>query len=122
MASALTRFGLYCRDLRTTHNKDMGAQAEALGFEVSHISSIETGRIAPPAGYATRLAKWLNLDQRQFDELVKRTPGNVIPFRNRGSVSNNSSSMRLFRRVSKMDSDQIRRFRRKIDDEALDDR
>ena len=122
MASALTRFGHYCRELRTTNSKDMGAQAEALGCAVHYISSIETGRIAPPSDYVEKLGKWLRLDHRQVDELIKRTRSNVIEFRNRGSVSNNSSSMRLFRRISKMDSNQIRKFRRKIDDEASDDR
>lgn len=122
MASALTRFGHHCRGLRTACGKDMGAQAEALGCAVYEISSIETGRIAPSTEYLAKLGKWLNLNDRQYDELVKRARSNVIDFRTRGSFSNNSSSMRLFRRISRMGSNQIRRYRKKIDDGAHDDR
>jgi transcriptional regulator with XRE-family HTH domain len=122
MASALSRFGHHCRGLRTSCGKDMGAQAEALGCEVHEISSIETGRIAPSGEYLEKFRRWLNLNDRQFDELKKRAHNNVIDFRTRGSVTNNSTAMRLFRRISKMRSNQIRRYRKKIDDEVHDDR
>jgi hypothetical protein len=122
MASALTRFGQICRDIRIKHGKSMGDQAEALACEVHYISSIETGKVAPPPRYIEGLKSWLNLDHHEYLELMKRGQGNVIPFPARHMGGNNSTSMRLFRKISRMDPTSIRSFREKLADEAKDDR
>jgi hypothetical protein len=100
----------------------MGQQAIALGCAVHHVSNIETGRILPTAEYIDAFSRWLNLEGSQYEALKKRNKSNVTSLRNAGSSSNNSTSMRLFRKVSKMDSDQIRRFRTKIQGEAENER
>jgi hypothetical protein len=118
MASALTRFGQICREIRASHHKNMGDQAEALGCEVHHISAIEMGKIAASDQYVEKLRMWLNLTDQQYGELQRRRRSNVIAFPTRHSGSNNSSSMRLFRRISKMDPMEIRNFRKKIEDKT----
>ena len=122
MASALTRFGQICRDIRIKHGKSMGDQAEALTCEVHHISSIETGKVAPSPQYIEKLKNWLNLDHHEYLDLMKRSQGNVIAFPARHAGGSNSRSMRLFRKISRMDPTHIRSFREKLADEAKDDR
>jgi transcriptional regulator with XRE-family HTH domain len=118
MASALTRFGQYCRDLRSDYKKSMGDQGDQLGCAVHYISSIETGRIAPSMDYIEKFRTWLNLSDSQYQEAVKRSRGNVVSLQDRASLSNNCTSMRLFRKISKMDSDQIRKLGKKIQSEV----
>jgi transcriptional regulator with XRE-family HTH domain len=121
MAPALTRLGQICRDFRTQANKTMGDQADYFGCPIHLISAIEVGKEAPPHAYLEKFSQWLNLNEEQNRELVKRAPTNIIQFPTRGSVSNNSRSMRLFRKISKMDPSQIRGFRKKIKCEDEDD-
>jgi len=122
MASVLTRFGLLCRELRTSQNRSMGDQATALKCDVHYVSAIETGRIAPPEEYIEEFGRLLNLDNTQYASLRKRSKTNVIDLRQKFSTSNQSSSMRLIRKVSKMDPSQIRNFRTKIKGEAENER
>jgi transcriptional regulator with XRE-family HTH domain len=99
----------------------MGDQAKAMGCEVHYISAIETGKIAPTIEYIESIRDWLRLDDTQYKALVKRSKSSVIDLRNRSSNGNQSSSMRLFRKISKMDPTQIRCFGKKIHGEAEND-
>ena len=122
MASALTRFGMLCRALRSSHDRTMGEQAAALECAVHYVSDIETGRLPPTGEYIDAFSRWLDLEASQSEALKKRSKSNVISLRNARSSSNNSNSIRLFRKISKMDSIQIRRFRTKIQGEAENER
>jgi transcriptional regulator with XRE-family HTH domain len=122
MACALTRFGLLCRELRGLQNRSMGDQAKALDCDVHYVSAIETGKIAPPDEYIEKIGHWLNLNHSQCETLKKRNKANIIDLRPRFSTSNQSNSMRLFRKVSKMGPSQIRDFRTKMQGEAENDR
>ncbi len=106
MSSALTRFGILSRAIRSSHDRSMGEQAEALGCAVHSISDIETGKTSPSDEYIESFCRWLDLPKSQLDALKKRSKSNVVNLKG-GSFSNNSSSMRLFRKISKMDSTQI---------------
>lgn len=48
--------------------------AEALGVDASYISRVETGRIAPPEGFADRVKGPLGLSQDEYMELVRLSP------------------------------------------------
>jgi hypothetical protein len=99
----------------------MGEQAEALKCEVHHVSAVETGKIEPSDEYIEKFRRWLGLDDSQYNALKKRSKANVVDLRQRFSTSNRSSSIRLFRKISKMDPMQIRRLRPKMQDEARND-
>jgi hypothetical protein len=86
----------------------MGDQATALACSIPQISAIETGRLAPTADYLRKLSDWLQLDSGECRVLLSRTTGNVIPFPK--IITNNSASMRLFRKISKMAPSDIRKF------------
>jgi hypothetical protein len=122
MASTLTRFGQYCRELRENHDVSMGDQANAFACPVHVISSIETGKVAPSEPYVEQFRTWLGLTDAQYSDLIKRTRSNVIELRRRRSYGNNTTSMRLFRKVSQMPPAKIRGLRKKIDVEVKDDR
>jgi transcriptional regulator with XRE-family HTH domain len=121
MACALTRFGLLCRDLRISKNKNMGDQAAAMSCPVHYISSVETGKIDPTVEYIETFCRWLELDDAQRETLRKRNLSSVVNLR-RFSKSNQSTSMRLFRKVSKMGPLEIRQLKPKLQDEARNDR
>jgi transcriptional regulator with XRE-family HTH domain len=118
MANTLTRFGQYCRALRTSRDLTMGDQARAFDCPIHSISSIEAGRETPTDKYIERFRKWLDLDETQYSDLIKRTRSNVVELRRKRSYTNNSTSMRLFRKISKMSPDQIRSFGTQIEGEA----
>jgi transcriptional regulator with XRE-family HTH domain len=120
MTSALTRFGEHCRDLRRFRGKNMLNHAEALGIPVHQISSIETGLISPTDDYLRNLARWLDLNERERQELRKRIPitNNVISFPDKTTVAEKTKTMRLFRKISKMKPREIRRFGLKFAGEA----
>lgn len=120
MTSALTRFGEHCRDLRRLHGKNMLDQAAALGLPVHQISSIETGQVLPKDDYVGKFANWLSLNEREQHELKKRIPisDNVISFPGKTAVAEKTTTMRLFRKISKMKPREIRRFRLKFAGEA----
>ena len=77
----------------------MGDQAEALNCPIHVISSIETGNTPLPSDYLNRLKQWLQLNDGEHTDLLKRAPGIVVDFRPRNSTSNRSTNMRLFRKV-----------------------
>lgn len=120
MASALTRFGEYCRDLRRLQGKNMLDQAQGVGLLVHQISSIETGQISPTDDYVQKLSDWFGLNERQIQELKKRVPqsNNVISFSDKKAAIEKGTTMRLFRKISKMKPQEIRRFRLKLAGEA----
>jgi hypothetical protein len=99
----------------------MGQQAADLGCAVHHVSDIETGRIPATEEYIEAFSRWLNLEESQRVSLRRRNKINVTVLRN-GSTGNQSNSMRLFRKISKMDSNQIRGFRIKMQGEAENER
>jgi transcriptional regulator with XRE-family HTH domain len=94
--------------------------AEALGLPVHQISGIETGQISTTDDYLRKLADWLGLNEREMQELRKRVPvpNNVISFRGKTAVAEKTTTMRLFRKISKMKPREIRRFRLKFAGEA----
>jgi transcriptional regulator with XRE-family HTH domain len=111
MASALTRFGQHCRGLRSHRGMTLGDQAEALGCEPSEISSIEMGVSPLPANYSQRLVDWLNLNESEQRDLLKKVETNVVAFPRRTSTGGDkTSSMRLFRKISRMRPNEIRSF------------
>jgi transcriptional regulator with XRE-family HTH domain len=121
MACALTRFGLLCRDFRISKNRSMGDQAEAMKCAVHYVSAVETGKIEPSDDYIETLGRWLQLNDSQYNALKKRRKANIIDLRQRFSTGDRSSSVRLFRKISKMDPMQIRRLRPKTQEEAKND-
>jgi hypothetical protein len=110
MTSALTRFGKHCRDLRSVHGKTMGDQADALGCAVHFISEIESGKIAANDKYVCKFRDWLGLSDQQYRDLMKKRGSDVIQFPPVKFIRNNSNSMRLFRKISKMNPSEIRGF------------
>jgi transcriptional regulator with XRE-family HTH domain len=113
MTGALTKFGTLCRSLRIKNNQSMGDQARALQCEVHYISSIETGTLAPPEDYIEKFRAWLGISDAEYALLLKRGKSNVVGFDVTFSTRNNSRSMRLFRKISILDPNQIRAFRKK---------
>jgi transcriptional regulator with XRE-family HTH domain len=108
MTSALSRFGQHCRNLRMSRTLTMGEQADALACTIPHISAVETGRLAPSEEYLDKFSDWLQLDSGERRILLSRTNSNVIPLPK--FITNNSASMRLFRKISKMAPCDIREF------------
>jgi transcriptional regulator with XRE-family HTH domain len=121
MASALTKFGHLCRELRSVNNRTMGDQAEEMGIDVAFISAIETGGKTPMKDYVERFGNWLNLNQTDRRALQKRTEAAVLSFPPSKYITKNSSSVRLFRKISKMAPTQIRNFRKQGLGENKDD-
>jgi transcriptional regulator with XRE-family HTH domain len=95
-------------------------QAEGVGLLVHQISSIETGQIYPTDDYVQKLSDWFGLNERQMQELKKRVPqsNNVISFSAKKAIIEKATAMRLFRKISKMKPQEIRRFRLKLAGEA----
>ena len=120
MASALTRFGGLCRDLRSSRNKTMREQSEATGYEVTYISAIEAGGQRPTEEYVESFRNWLNLGEREAAEISKRR-SSVVAFPSVKHVAKNSASIRLFRKISKMQPDEIRKMTKRRESEANDD-
>jgi len=118
MACALTRFGQHCRDLRSRRGMTIGDQADALGSEPHEISAIETGRSPLPPRYSEKFVAWLQLNEQEKRELLRKTESNVVAFRHHTAGGDKTSAMRLFRKISKMDPNEIRSFSKKPPPEA----
>jgi hypothetical protein len=121
MASALTRFGQHCRELRSHRQMTLGDQADALGCQPCEISSIEMGHSPLPPHYARRLVDWLRLNEQEQRELLKRIESNVVAFPRSTASGDKTSSMRLFRKISKMRPNEIRSFGKKTPPETAKD-
>jgi transcriptional regulator with XRE-family HTH domain len=118
MACALTRFGQHCRELRSRRGMTIGDQADAFGAEPHEISAIETGKSPLPPQYSQKLVNWLRLNEQEKRELLRRAESNVVAFRRSTPGGDKTSAMRLFRKISKMKPNEIRRFSKKPPPEA----
>lgn len=118
MACALTRFGQHCRELRAQRGMTIGDQADALGAEPHEISAIETGKSPPPPHYSQRVSDWLGLNEQEKRELLKKIESNVVAFRHSTAGGERTTAMRLFRKISKMNPNEVRRFSKKPPPEA----
>ena len=120
MASALTRFGQHCRELRSRREMTIGDQADAFGCQPYEISSIETGKSPVPPQYSRKLIDWLRLSDQEQRELLRKIDSNVIAFPRHTAGGDKTSAMRLFRRISKMHPNQIRSYGKKPPPEAIE--
>lgn len=119
MATVLSRFGQRCRDLRLAKSATMGDQAKHMGCSVSEISLIECGSRTPSETYLAKFREWTQLDDDEFTDLKRRIRSNVVELNRTKTLGENGRSMRLFRKISKMNPDQIRAFNRPPDSGAL---
>ena len=122
MTTVLSRFGQRCRDLRLANNYTMGDQATHLGCSVSEISSIECGSRTPSDLYLEGFREWMKLEDDEFRDLKKKIRSNIVELNRVKTSGEKGSSMRLFRKISKMNPDQIRAFNKPPDSGARDDR
>jgi hypothetical protein len=100
----------------------MGDQAEHIGCSVNDISSIECGARTPSDRYLESFREWISLDDDEFRDLKKKIRSNVVELSRVKALGENGRSMRLFRKLSKMNPDQIRAFNRPPDNGALNER
>ena len=121
MASALTRFGQHCREMRSRLEKTIGDQADAFGCQPYEISEIETGKLPVPPDYSRKLVSWLHLNEQERRELLKKIETNVIAFPRHTPGGDKTRAMRLFRKISKMHPNEIRSFGKKPPPEVQDD-
>ncbi len=121
MASALTRFGQHCRELRSRREKTLGDQADALGCQPCDISSIEMGHSPVPLQYSHKLIAWLRLTEQEQRDLLRKIESNVVSFPRHAAGGDKTSSMRLFRKISKMRPNEIRTFGKKPSPEITKD-
>jgi hypothetical protein len=121
MSSTLTRFGRRCREARSKSGKCMAEQADVFNCPVSAISDVETGKVIPTTEYVEKFSNWLRLCNQDKNELLIRIPrsANVIEFPIR--APDGSKSIRLFRKVSKMTPQQIRKIPSPLPRGAPDD-
>ena len=121
MATALTKFGSLCREMRAVRNFTMGDQADALDIDVSLISAIEAGAESPTPDYIDRVARWLDLSPSEMQDAKKRGTAAIIAFPVVKHITSNNKSVRFFRKISKMAPSQIRDFRKQGKGENKDD-
>jgi transcriptional regulator with XRE-family HTH domain len=121
MATVLSRFGQRCRDLRLAKNLTMADQAKHIGCSVNEISSIECGTRTPSNDYLESFQEWMKLDDEEFRDLKKKIRSNVVELNRIKTLGEKGRSMRLFRKISKMNPDQIRAFNKPPDSGARND-
>lgn len=121
MTTVLSRFGQRCRDLRLANNFTMGDQARHLDCSVSEISSIECGSRTPSNRYLESFREWMKLEDDEFRDLKKKIRSNVVELNRIKTSGEKGRSMRLFRKISKMNPDQIRAFNKPPDNGARND-
>jgi transcriptional regulator with XRE-family HTH domain len=121
MTTVLSRFGQRCRDLRLVRGVTMGDQAKHIGCLVNEISSIECGARTPSDSYLERFRDWMKLDDDEFRDLKRRIRSNVVELNRIKALGEKGRSMRLFRKISKMNPDQIRAFNKPPDSGARND-
>jgi transcriptional regulator with XRE-family HTH domain len=122
MTTVLSRFGQRCRDLRIARGLTMGDQAKNFGCSVNEISLIECGSRTPSEEYLESFRSWMKIDKEDLEELRKRIRSNVVEMNRVRSLGENGRSMRLFRKISKMNPDQIRAFNKPPDSGAPNER
>jgi len=121
MTTVLSRFGQRCRDLRLAKGFTMGDQAKHVGCSVNEISSIECGSRTPSDGYLENFRVWMKLDDDEFRDLKRKIRSNVVELNRIKTLGEKGRSMRLFRKISKMNPDQIRAFNKPPDSGARND-
>ncbi len=70
--SALTPFGLKCRELRLAADRRLLEQAAFLGLEPSTITDYETGKAVPDEHYINKVAFWLRAKPNDLQDLLNR--------------------------------------------------
>lgn len=120
MSTVLSRFGARCRALRTSRRLTMGDQADFMGLSVHEISAVECGLQTPTEDYLERFQKWVGFDQSELADLKKTIRSNVVELTRIKSTGNNGRSIRLFRKISNMNPDQIRGFKKPPESEVVD--
>jgi transcriptional regulator with XRE-family HTH domain len=121
MTTVLSRFGRRCRDLRSAKNLTMGDQAKHMRCPVHEISSIECGQRTPSDDYLKSFRELVGLDEDEYRDLKKKIRSNVIELNRVKALGNNSRSMRLFRKISQMNPDEIRDFKKPPEYEVRND-
>ena len=121
MPTVLSRFGQRCRELRSAKNLTMGEQARHMNCSVHEISSIECGQRTPSDEYLLSFRELVGLDEDEYRDLKKRIRSNVIELNRVKALGNNSRSMRLFRKISQMNPDEIRGFKKPPENEVRND-
>jgi transcriptional regulator with XRE-family HTH domain len=121
MTTVLSRFGQRCRDLRSAKDFTMGDQAKHIGCSVNEISSIECGSRTPSDSYLESFREWMKLDAEEFRDLKRKIRSNVVELNRVKTLGEKGRSMRLFRKISKMNPDQIRAFNKPPDSGARND-
>jgi len=99
----------------------MGDQARHLDCSVSEISSIECGSRTPSNRYLESFREWMKLEDDEFRDLKKKIRSNVVELNRIKTSGEKGRSMRLFRKISKMNPDQIRAFNKPPDNGARND-
>jgi transcriptional regulator with XRE-family HTH domain len=122
MTTVLSRFGQRCRDLRLARGATMGDQARYVGCSVNEISLIECGSRTPSEEYLRSFRLWMKLDDEDFQDLKKKIRSNVVELNRIKNLGENGRTMRLFRKISKMNPEQIRAFNRPPDSGAPNER
>jgi transcriptional regulator with XRE-family HTH domain len=80
--SALTPFGLKCRELRLGADRRVIEHADALSITAAEITDYETGREVPSEEYIRATAYWLKIRPEDLEVLLRRRsrPGQVVKF------------------------------------------
>jgi transcriptional regulator with XRE-family HTH domain len=121
MTTVLSRFGQRCRDLRSAKDFTMDDQARHIGCSVNEISSIECGSRTPSDSYLESFREWIKLDTEEFRDLKRKIRSNVVELNRVKTLGEKGRSMRLFRKISKMNPNQIRAFNKPPDSGARND-
>jgi transcriptional regulator with XRE-family HTH domain len=120
MSSVLSRFGARCRAFRTSRHLTMGDQANFMGLSVHEVSAVECGLRTPTEQYVECFQKWTGLDSGELADLKKTIRSNVVELARVKSAGNQGRSIRLFRKISNMNPDQIRDFKKRPGSEVKD--
>jgi hypothetical protein len=99
----------------------MGEQAQHMNRPVHEISSIECGHGMPSDQYLRSFRELVGLDEDEYRDLKKRIRSNVIELNRIKALGNNGRSMRLFRKISQMNPDEIRSFKKAPENEVRND-
>jgi hypothetical protein len=91
----------------------IGDQADVFGAEPHEISAIETGKSSPPPHYSQKLINWLNLNEQEQRDLLRKAEGNVVVLSRSTAGGDKTNAMKLFRKISKMNPSEIRGFGKK---------
>jgi len=91
----------------------IGDQADAFGAEPHEISAIETGNSPAPPLYSQKLIDWLGLNEQEQRDLIRKVESNVVALPRHIGGGDKTNAMKLFRKISKMQPNEIRGFGKK---------